>query len=68
MVAEEVTGWRNRPLDPIYPIICIDAIVIKVGDNGSVSDKAAYIVIGVDTDGVKDVWGIWPQDTEGAKS
>ncbi len=41
--------------------------MIKVRDNGSVTNKAAYIVIGVDTDGVKDVLGIWLQDTEGAK-
>ncbi|MGQ0847285.1 MAG: IS256 family transposase [Sporichthyaceae bacterium] len=66
-VLEEVKAWQNRPLDPIYPIVYIDALVVKVRDGGHVVNKAAHIVLGVDTDGVKHVLGIWVQTSEGAK-
>jgi putative transposase len=66
-VAEEVTSWRNRPLDEVYPILYIDAIRIKVRDGGSVVNKAAHLVIGVDVDGVKNVLGMWIEENEGAK-
>lgn len=67
VVADEITAWQNRPLDPVYPIIYIDALVVKVRDGGAVNNKAAHLVIGVDLDGIKNVLGIWIQDTEGAK-
>jgi len=66
-VAEEVTEWQTRPLDPVYPIVYIDALVVKVRDDGHVTNKAAHIVVGVDTDGIKHVLGIWVQSNEGAK-
>jgi putative transposase len=67
-VAEEVELWQNRPLDPIYPIIYLDALVVKVrGDNNQVRNKSAHVALGVDLDGVKHVLGIWVQNTEGAK-
>ena len=55
---------RNRP---VYPIVYIDALVVKVRDGGHVVNKAAHLVVGVDTDGIKHVLGIWVQSTEGAK-
>ena len=67
VIADEVQSWQNRPLDECYPILYIDAIRIKVRDNGHVVNKAAHLVIGVDTDGIKNVLGIWLQDNEGAK-
>ncbi|MFI6055482.1 IS256 family transposase [Streptomyces violascens] len=67
VIADEVGSWQNRPLDECYPILYIDAIRIKVRDNGHVVNKAAHLVIGVDTDGIKNVLGIWLQDNEGAK-
>ncbi len=66
-VLEEVKDWQTRPLDPIYPIVYIDALIVKVRDGGHVVNKAAHLVVGVDTDGIKHVLGIWVQSTEGAK-
>ena len=66
-VAEEVLAWQNRPLEAIYPVIYLDAIVVKVRDGGHVGNKAAHIAVGVDLDGIKHVLGIWVQTSEGAK-
>jgi putative transposase len=66
-VLEEVKAWQQRPLDEIYPIIYMDAIVVRVRDGHQVRNKAAHIAVGVDLDGVKHVLGIWVQPTEGAK-
>jgi putative transposase len=66
-VAEEVLAWQQRPLEALYPVIYLDAIVIKVRDGGHVRNKAAHIAVGVDLDGIKHVLGIWVQATEGAK-
>ena len=67
VVHEEITAWQTRPLDAIYPILYIDALVIKVRDGGMVDNKAAHLVIGVDTDGYKHVLGIWIAAAEGAR-
>ena len=66
-VAEEVTAWQSRPLEAFYPVIYLDALVVKVRDGAHVTNRAAHIAVGVDTDGVKHVLGIWVQATEGAK-
>ncbi len=66
-VLEEVKAWQTRPLEEIYPIIYLDALVIKVRDGHQVRNKAAHIAVGVDLDGIKHVLGIWVQATEGAK-
>jgi putative transposase len=66
-VSEEVAAWQNRPLDPLYPIAYIDALVVKIRDGAHVINKSAYVVVGVDCDGVKHVLGIWVQTAEGAK-
>lgn len=66
-VADEVMAWQQRPLEALYPVIYLDAIVVKVRDGGHVRNKAAHIAVGVDMDGVKHVLGIWVQATEGAK-
>jgi transposase-like protein len=66
-VAEEVLAWQQRPLEALYPVIYLDAIIVKVRDGGHVRNKAAHIAVGVDLDGVKHVLGIWVQTTEGAK-
>jgi len=64
---EEVTAWQSRPLEPVYPILYLDALVVKVRDNHQVRNKAAHIAVGVDGDGIKHVLGIWVQAAEGAK-
>ncbi len=66
-VAEEVLAWQQRPLEALYPVIYLDAIIVKVRDGGHVRNKAAHLAVGVDVDGVKHVLGIWVQTTEGAK-
>ena len=66
-VAEEVKAWQARPLEPVYPIMYLDALMVKVRDNHQVRNKAAHIAVGVDCDGIKHVLGIWVQTSEGAK-
>jgi putative transposase len=66
-VLEEVKAWQNRPLDPVWPVVFLDAIVVKVRDGAHVVNRAAHIAVGVDTDGIKHVLGIWVQANEGAK-
>lgn len=66
-VQEEVTLWQNRPLDEVYPIIYLDAIRVKVRQEGRVINKAVYLAIGVNLDGIKEVLGMWTAETEGAK-
>ena len=66
-VLEEVLEWQRRPLDPIYPILYLDAIVVKIRSGQQVTNRAAHIAVGVDLDGIKHVLGIWVQEHEGAK-
>ena len=66
-VTEDVEQWQNRPLDEIYPIVYLDAIRIKVRQDGRVINKAVYLAIGVNLDGLKEVLGLWTAETEGAK-
>jgi len=67
VVVDEIAAWQSRPVDPVYPILYIDAIRLKIRDGGVVANKAAHVVIGVDIDGIKQVLGMWIQQTEGAK-
>jgi putative transposase len=66
-VLAEVIAWQRRPLEALYPVIFLDALVVKVRDGAHVRNKAAHIAVGVDIDGVKHVLGIWVQTNEGAK-
>jgi putative transposase len=67
-VVEELKEWQNRPLDACYPIVYIDALVVKVRTSGTVVNRPAYLAIGVDTDGFKHILGVWLGDGgEGAK-
>jgi putative transposase len=66
-VQEEITLWQNRPLDEVYPIVYLDAIRVKVRQDGRVINKAVYLAIGVNLDGIKEVLGMWTAETEGAK-
>ena len=65
-VAEEVKTWQARPLDPIYPIVYLDCIHVKIRE-GAVRIKAVYLAIGVTMSGEKEVLGLWLSQTEGAK-
>jgi transposase-like protein len=66
-VLDEVLAWQQRPLESFYPVIYLDALVVKVRDGAHVRNKAAHIAVGVDMDGIKHVLGIWVQAVEGAK-
>lgn len=65
-VVEQVKEWQHRPLEPFYPVIYLDALVVKVRDGAHVANRAAHIAVGVDLEGVKHVLGIWVQASEGA--
>jgi putative transposase len=66
-VTGEMTEWLTRPLDRVYPVIFIDAMVVKVRD-GQVMNKPVYVVIGVSVNGERDILGLWAGDGgEGAK-
>jgi putative transposase len=66
-VVEEMTEWRNQPLDRVYPVLFIDAIIVKVRD-GQVANRPVNVVIGVTVNGERDILGLWAGDGgEGAK-
>jgi putative transposase len=66
-VLEEVAAWQARPLEPVYPLVFLDALRVKVRDEGSVRNKAVHIALGVRADGTKEVLGLWLEQNEGAK-
>ena len=66
-VSDEVKAWQSRPLDPVYPIVYLDCIHVKVRDAGAVRAKAVHLAIGVNMDGGKEVLGLWIAQAEGAK-
>jgi putative transposase len=66
-VVEEVKLWQNRPLEALYPIVYLDALMVKVRDEGHVQNQAIYVVLGVNLEGQKEVLGLWVAQTEGAK-
>jgi len=66
-VSDEVKAWQSRPLDPVYPIVYLDCIHVKVRDTGAVRVKAVYLAIGINMCGEKEVLGLWIAQTEGAK-
>jgi transposase-like protein len=66
-VLEDAKAWQTRPLEQIYPIMYLDALVIKLRDGQAVRNFACYLAIGVNLEGERDVLGIWFQRTEGAK-
>ena len=66
-VKEQVTEWQNRQLDALYPIVYMDCIVVKVRQNGSVINKAVFIALGINTEGQKELLGMWLAENEGAK-
>lgn len=66
-VVDELKAWQSRPLERVYLVVYLDALVLKVRDKGGVRNKSAYLVVGVRTDGHKDILGLWLADTEGAK-
>lgn len=66
-ISPEVTAWQNRPLESVYPFIFMDAIHYKVKENHQYITKAAYVVLGIQQDGHKDILGTWIGESESAK-
>jgi transposase-like protein len=66
-VMDDVVAWRNRPLDPIYPIIYMDCIVVKIKENKQITNHAIYFALGVNMNGQKELLGMWVSQNEGAK-
>ena len=66
-VMEEVIEWQNRPLDPVYPIVYLDCIVLKIRQDKRVINKAIYLVLGINIEGHKELLGLWMSENEGAK-
>ena len=66
-VIEQVHEWQNRPLDPIYPIVYLDCIVLKIRQDKRVINKSLYLALGINMEGQKELLGLWLAETEGAK-
>lgn len=66
-VLEDAKSWQNRPLERLYPIVYLDAMVVKIREGHAVRNHACYVAIGVNLEGERDVLGLWFQRTEGAK-
>lgn len=66
-VIEEVKAWQSRPLDTVYPIVYLDALVVKMRSDGRVENRAVYVAIGITMQGRKEVLGLWTSANEGAK-
>ena len=66
-VQDEVRAWQSRPLEAMYPILYLDALYVRMRDNGHVQNRAVYVAIGVTLEGVKEVLGLWSSANDGAK-
>jgi putative transposase len=66
-VVEEVRAWQHRPLDPIYMIVYLDALIVKMRHEGRVENRAVFVALGVNQEGAKEVLGLWTSATEGSK-
>jgi transposase-like protein len=66
-VMDEVTVWQSRPLEPVYPVVFFDALRVKIREDAVVRNKAIYLALGVQTDGSREILGMWIESTEGAK-
>jgi putative transposase len=66
-VSEEVRAWQGRALEPIYRIVYLDALYVKMRHEGRVENRAVYVAMGVDLEGHKEVLGLWTSANEGAK-
>jgi len=66
-VIEDVKAWQSRPLDPVYPIVYLDAIHLKVRRSGHVQTVAVYVALGINLIGHKELLGLWVGENEGAK-
>jgi putative transposase len=66
-ILEEVKAWQNRPLENLYPVLFLDALMVKMRHDGRVENRAVYVAVGIDSQGQKDVLGLWTSANEGSK-
>src|ERR1035438_8688627 len=66
-IQEEVKAWQDRPLEALYPIVYLDALMVKMRQEGKVDNRAVYTAIGINVEGEKSVLGLWVSGNEGAK-
>lgn len=66
-VIEQVTEWQSRPLDPVYPIVYLDCIVLKIRQDKQVINKSLFLALSVNLEGHKELLGMWLAENEGAK-
>jgi putative transposase len=66
-VMDDARAWQTRPLDDVYPVVFLDALVLKIRDGGSVQRRACYLALAINLDGEREVLGMWFQANEGAK-
>ena len=66
-VIEQVKEWQSRPLDALYPFVYLDCIVVKVRQDNTIINKAVFLALGVNTEGHKELLGLWMAENEGAK-
>lgn len=66
-VLENAKAWQNRPLEAVYPIVYLDALVVKAREQQPIMNKAVYLALGINLDGQKELLGLWIGQAEGAK-
>ena len=66
-VHEEITAWRSRPLDAVFAVVWLDALMVKMRDEGMVKARAIHVAVGMTREGTKQVLGMWVETNEGAK-
>ena len=66
-IQDDVKAWQSRPLEQLYVVVYLDAMMVSIRDQAVVRKKAVYTAIGINTDGERDVLGLWIQNTEGAR-
>ena len=66
-VHDEIAAWRNRPLESVYAVVWLDAIMVKMRDDGAVKARAVHVAVGMTREGLKQVLGLWVETNEGAK-
>ena len=66
-VMEQARAWQNRPLEPFYGVVFLDALYVKMRHEGRVENRAVYVALGINLEGGKEVLGLWTSANEGAK-
>lgn len=66
-VVEHLEAWRNRDLESVYPIVFFDAIVVKIRENGHVTNRSMHLALAINLEGQKELLGLWSAESEGAK-